>query len=546
MVNEHMKSREVLKVTDADKPNLTLYNSDINKILERLVRGEEISTIVKTANISVDEIKKLVIKKGYKLLWMHRNVAAPLISNIPLVVKNIVGDLNKGLLLSDVLQKYGFEQNELYNKLSSNGYNIYPISYHIEEGSLAISQIGSFTLVRNIEDGFFHYIKYLNHVTLTTVQINTLLGVNSIYYSLSSQNKENFKIKEHYFHLNKYEIENICKADPSLSFLRNSPYLFTFKGLLLIAKNAKREGRIENNVLKEFFAEQLSLSLRKEELDSQQDHISKSEYYCEFEKWTNLSKEEIIEIVEENLAKGKSLIDISDIIVKDRSLRSSFVNKLMKKLEDQGYIYDTKATRWMRKLTENEPLSTSEEKDEEMDLVTKLVSLINSGKPMHFVVQDHGLSTHQARSMFKSAGYVFSSRTYKWEKETNVDSILNHTKVKVNLSIDNNLNDEIQSTEVIKKEIVSSASNAKQTDQEGEEKITEPSNMVTSSLSSEEVLILKQMISEWKEEKDPEQHYDIKIKIKKPVFNQLNAFSELEELTYSKIIEKALIKFFAN
>jgi hypothetical protein len=547
MVNEHMKSREESQVNNVEKGVYSLSSSDIKSVKDKLTNGENLILIEKTYKISIDNLKDLLFKKGFLLLWIHKNVAARFVSDIPLVIRNIVGDLNKGISLTEVLQKFGYKKEELYNKLNTYGYHFFPVSVNKIDSSLASTDVGSFTLIRNIEDGLFNYIEYLKNVTLTTAQINTLLGVNSIYYSFSAQNRADFIIRDHYFHLNKYEVENITKADPSLSFLRTSPYLFTYKGLCLIAKNAKREDKLDNRILKEFFPGQESIppinSLKDiEDLYESTQKNKKLDIYSDLEKWTDIPEKEVNRIIEENLSKGKSLIDISANLVKDRSLRSQFADKLMKKLEGEGYSYDTKATRWVKKSFENAEIS--EQPTEETDLVSKLVSLINSGKPMHFVVQDHGLNTHQARSMFKSAGYIFNSKTYKWENHSEGNkSIESYEDIKElpekdNLKINVRSN---QSVEQIEKRLP--LDNNQKTTQEKEQAMR-TSEVSTSTFSQDEVETLKKMLSEWKEHTETEEYYELKIRIKKSVFKQLNVFAESEELPNSKVIELALNEFF--
>lgn len=547
MVNEHMKSREEPQVNNVEKGEYSLSSSDMKSVIDKLTNGESLSIIEKTYKVSIDNLKDLLFKKGFLLLWVHTNVAARFVTETPLVIRNIVGELNKGMPLTDVLLKFGYKKEELYNKLSSYGYHFFPVSVNKIENSVASTEVGSFTIIRNIEDGLFNYIKYLKNVTLTTVQINTLLGVNSIYYSFSAQNSAEFIIRDHYFHLNKYEVENISKADPSLSFLRTSPYLFTYKGLCLIAKNAKREDKLDNLILKELFSEQKSIPQNNSIIDIKDLYESTqnnkgSDIYSNLEKWTDFPEKEVNRIIEENLDKGKSLIDISAILVKDRSLRSQFADKLMKKLEAEGYSYDTKATRWMKKSFEN--ASISEQPTEETDLVSKLVSLINSGKPMHFVVQDHGLNTHQARSMFKSAGYFFNSKTYKWENQLEGNQIIESKVETEEFSEKDNLKDNARTTQQVQKIEKQLPLEDNQKTIQIKEQAMSTSEVLISTFSQDEVTALKQMIYEWKEQTETEEYYELKIRIKKSIFKQLNDFAESEQLPNSKVIERALTEFF--
>jgi uncharacterized protein (DUF433 family) len=309
------------------------------------------------------------------------------------------------------------------------------------------------------------------------------------------------------------------------------------------------------------------------------------QYYVFMNYWTKMNRQELCEYLVNELNKGVTMYDLSGVYVKNKKDRINFVSKLQELLKFHEYSYNFSTKKWEKKnvsqqlptivneLNKGVPIKEVAERfnvnasnlrlalkkynfrydylfniwtqDSRLNLVKELAYDLENEKVTLSELKEKGFDVTRIEVELKNSGFDFSkNREHKSQLNTldKPDSgKISEDKTIEDSQINNYLiiNQDGEKTSI--EEQKNNPLHLNKSNMANDEKIYETSPL-TQLFSSREVAILKEMIYHWEQKKQKEKNdsAEISIFINADLLKELTRASEMEGLSRSLIIEKAL------
>jgi hypothetical protein len=294
-------------------------------------------------------------------------------------------------------------------------------------------------------------------------------------------------------------------------------------------------------------------------------------FYSFMNYWTKLEEKELFNELILQLNTGNTLYDLSGKYLKGNKERLRFVSMVEKLLDRYHYSYNKSLKVW------------EEEEPNNKRGISLIVDELNNGKPLKEVASQFEVTPASLRISLKSANYRYDPLFKVWTLLTRKELVKNLAKDldsgKVTLEelelrgynlkeleselkyittyaklSHKSISNESSEEHIIEAEVVINQlendnkpiTHPSPSSQEGNTtKVRESEKAIP--FTESEIKIIKDIISFWSEEKETYiQRKEINVLIDSVLLENLNKTSEIEGLSKSKIIEKALIAYLKN
>ncbi|MEH7514244.1 hypothetical protein V7146_16140 [Gottfriedia acidiceleris] len=301
-----------------------------------------------------------------------------------------------------------------------------------------------------------------------------------------------------------------------------------------------------------------------------------------FRIWTKDSGKSLILEAISILNKGTTLYDYAFEFIENKNERLLFADELRRKIESFGYLFDQKSKRWIAKnqnniniketilpktLLEKQSIKNANENIYKTLTCTEIVHKLNMGVPLKKIEEETGENSTELRITLKSEGYKYDSLFKIW---TNVDrniildkiakEVLNNKSTIESNAVLYNLTkkDLLEQLTLLgyKFESINSLDGVVQQEEDlreinskHEEQLVRKTEKTEEhqlmNLSSDEFILLKEILNEWKNHKeDTKTKKEVKIYLNDPLLNRLEEYSESNNITKSNLIGIALEDYF--
>jgi len=588
-----LNSHTWIKETKAEAKEENLSADIIHSVPYKLYYGNNLSVIAKQYNVSITTLKDTLSKYNYKKRWTSI-INAQKSAIHPEILKTLHLINTEKYSLQDVANKLKNNVDEVKETLdAANFRKVWTLESTVDDSTIK-TYIEGFTIERDLDTGILENIITSGINYYTSTQVNTILGINTNYFYNSASNK--FILNKHFLRISKEAEKKIIYAIPTLNKTKFD-LLFSELGLNMLAELSKREESLskyrlskENTVnntdfQNDRYRQHNDSGIFKETkaLLENVDKISNDSHSPLFEEYIEEEDLKIEEIVQ-RLNTGESLYDISKYYVINRKLRVPFVTKLQTRLEVEGYTYYQSTKQWVLKnndTCEYQKKEVSPKLRKSLDII-EIVAFLNKENSFQKAQEKFGVNTTELRILIKNKGYKYDGFFKLWTKKSR-NALLSEVtsdlreggqtykeleKRGVNIS---ELAKEIERRDVLNEEInrVISTIKDKKATYESTEVLEKKSrdNSDTfnvdrievintnefqdkkiediSGISNDEIKILRQIISEWKNSKSSDTT-KATFRINKQLLEQVDNYSEANMISKSMVLEKALNKFFEN
>lgn len=574
----------------------------IQEASTKLYRGMTYEKIANEYYLSESSLIDEFETYNFKRRWI---IADPLIVQPKL--NEIIKELNtNNKELSDISTQYKVDIKTLKSMLKETRY--LETSRIDSESFTVINK--ELILVTNVEDGKLKYINYKGKVLITSIQLNLLLGINTGYYRKDSFIKDVHFVKvekdilteiisyiPYLDYLNivsfytKSGIELFAKLSKKESFLLSDKY----KNFFITKPNNEKkneivvESEIKNQVNNEIVKTsghsiEVSNNDKASEITSNKDLKNYSDF---FNEWHPKGEKGIIEDLVTELNNGLTFYDLSLRYSKNKNYRAGFSSKLQRKLVAEGYILNMKTDLWERKYEENMTQSSNNDSiidpshiirntplnhtsineiDSEVNkdnlTIEELVVYLNITDSISQAEKMFGISALDIRLMLKSNGYSYHSILKRWSTKNRIELLKDVANdLKQGITSFEQLEGEGLNAENLRRNLeelnLEYVPSFKSDENEIQEEIYEKEsnnidnatfNKPINNLTSDEINILRDIISNWKENQQQLESDKDKVKsvffVKKSLIQEIEMYSETMDMSKSNVIEKALEEFF--
>ncbi|WP_404448115.1 hypothetical protein LG307_03375 [Sutcliffiella horikoshii] len=531
-----------LTKTPISNKKLTL--NQIQNAVLNVFMGSSISKIASDLKITSEILENELINRKYQKRWViSNNYKLPPKSNEMLRALNI--DKRS---LDYISNEFNIDSYIL--KASLREIWVYETSRIDNDSYTELND--ELLLVTSIENGKLKFIEYKGEKLIAGSKINELLGINTRYYF--KLEKEKFIEKLHYFSIDKGELYDIKYTLPQLEYLLDEIF-YTKNGLELFTKISNKEG-VNKTALTEYFdgVQLLSNNLIGMKQNDKQQQENYSFFFDQSHPEGELGI--IYDIVTE-LNNGLTIYDYSQKYAKSRKFRAKFSANLQKKIEDAGFRY-SKSKKWEKQLKKDDigDAQTIKEKVNEVPIET-IVKYINEINSFSKAEKEFGISSIEIRLLLKENGFSYDSLFKIWTLKSREQLLEETSKDLMTGKI--NFHDLEKSglvVETLKKKL--EEIKLPYSKIEVETKPIEQSNEMLGSnkqnrspFSEKEIKILRELISECeKKNKFMEDKKDEKVEsivlLNKSLLSKIELFSDVKEISRSKVIEIALNEYFEN
>ncbi|MGO4890397.1 hypothetical protein ACJ2A9_21835 [Anaerobacillus sp. MEB173] len=629
----------------------SLSQTQIQEIIIRVFTGETLDQIADDLHLDKMTLENELNKYNYIKRWIlkesHRSQ-----SNL----NKVLIELNTTeKTLEDVSNQLSEELITLKNALREIW--VLETARKGNESYAAIDS--SLTLVTNADDGKLKYIEYKGKRVIISLQVNSLLGINSGYYFNVS--KDQFIENIHYVEIDKVLLKKVKGTVPYLDYLVSVSF-YTKAGLELFERVTNRKGFISSNKLEKLFGtgveeesqdkveenttnqnvswKEIKSSLErlnqvrsedsyslnddaqepgKVEKTSEEDPQLKYSYF--FNEWSKDGEEGILKEIVQELNKGKTIYDISKRYTKNRKYRAKFAGNLQSKLEKEGYLFNKDTKKWESEISEYKkeivkipeskqdeptvkqniikkeegPLSSAEsahEKKEDNDPtsvnndagnVEEIVAFLNKSNSIKLAEKKFRINSMKIRLLLKAHGYTYDVMFDTWSNKSRDELLKNVAHdLKNGITTFDELKKAGVYTKALMKKLEENGLEYKPSQIKDEDKEPHPEPLATlnpspinndtiatikedikplskvensvittaeNSLSNDEIFKLRKIIKEW-HGIDGNHTEDEKVKstfiVKNSLLQEIENYSEANEISKSKVVEKALEEFFIN
>ncbi|MGE7118871.1 hypothetical protein ACQKIC_01465 [Peribacillus sp. NPDC046944] len=282
--------------------------------------------------------------------------------------------------------------------------------------------------------------------------------------------------------------------------------------------------------------------------------IANQYYYYDFMNyWSKLEEKELFEELIHLLDTGLTIYDLSGKYVRGSKNRIRFVSTLEKLLNNYNYNYNSKNKKW--------------EKEDVFENIPKIIELINSGKSMKDVAVIFKTQPSALRFTLKKENYHYNHLLNIWTKQNQIDLLKNvaaellegtttiEELKKREINIKSLLNELDKHDFIYSQESFNNSLNAD--NKEPHSYLSIPIETPNKKyrliknekliFNTEEINTLKELIHNWNVQRhasNNNEQLELSIFINQSLLTQLTNTSEIEGLSRSKIIEKALKKYF--
>jgi len=603
LIKDHLKkesysfdlfSEKYIKVNQGvlDK---SISPEQISTIPYRLYYGSNLTYVATQLDVSTSKLKEVLISYNYKRRWTYINKGIK--SSIHPDILRIVNLLNtKKYSLQVVAELIKSEIEELKVTLkAANFQKVWTLESKVGHSTIETT-IEGITIIRDLDTGIMEYIITNGKKYYTSYQISTILGINPTYYFNLASDK--FILNKHFLQLSREVGNKIIQAIPIFNS-KEFERLFSEQGLELLAEISKRNlylseyrkvdkpivGGISNEFTKDT-KEQISKEADQEKFTTEivikdplakNNNVSSKKYSTLFEKYIEEEESVLVEKIVKRLNSGENLYDISKEFVINRKLRVSFVTKLQFRLEDDGYTYhkvtkqwtlknneETNETNIQKELNKNLTINKVEENTSPIKKpeINEIVSFLNKENSFIKVEEKFSMKNQELRLLLKNKGYRYDGFFKLWtQKGRNtllkeaLDELQEGTQTYsgleergVNIVA---LKKEIQHRDDLKQviETLKNRNDVINEEVKGEE--DNSSEVFISSLNTEEIKTLRQMIAERQanfsnEQLKNNQVLEVTFKLDHQMLKQIDNFSDDNKISKSMVLEKALNQFFEN
>lgn len=272
-----------------------------------------------------------------------------------------------------------------------------------------------------------------------------------------------------------------------------------------------------------------------------------------FDNYTKAEQNLILENVVKKLNNGETLYDISKEFVRNRKLRAPFATKLQLLIEHKGYFYNKKSKLWSYEQNNDTTILRNEETNlrrHDLD-IEEVVSFLNKESSFRKVEVEFGIKNQELRLLLKNKGYRYDGFLKIWTNKERNDLMR---------EISDNLEEGLQFFSERKVDIITltkeieelrtfakQMSGSKKNDLE-DVKIDTNYQFEEESLTADEIRILRDIMLEWKDNNSTEisKILTVAFRLDQNLLKKLDNYAELNNISKSMAIEKALNFFFEN
>ncbi|MCZ8538290.1 hypothetical protein M9R32_13925 [Paenisporosarcina quisquiliarum] len=579
-----------------------ITTEQISTIPYKLFYGSNLTFIAQQTNVTITTLKESLKRFNYKKRWTYTYNANNQSIIHPDVLKIVHLINSKKYSLEDVAEHLKTDVNELKETLkAANFRKVWTLESNVEASTIE-TNIEGLKIVRDLDTGTLEYIITSGTKFYTSLQVNTILGINSNYYFNLSSNR--FTMNKHFLQLNKEFANKINLAIPSLNATQFE-MLYSEFGLKLLAELSNRNGNfiqfreLEYQKRDHQIENQNSITnnqIKNDEMIKNENgniikHATDKLQNVSYKQHTPLEKVikdvESLEKIVNRLNNGESLYDVSNEFVINRKLRVPFVTNLQARLEYEGYLYNKEMKKWINSIkTEKELKNTKKIDTSKKELnIEEIISFLNKENSFVKVVDTFGIKNSELRLLLKSKGYKYDGFFKLWTrkdrnellkkvsedlkegvqtlaeleqrgvntsaltKEIQHHSVMNQINEKINKN-----NNEIENDNVdnISSDVTTSLSKCKnEKDVIKNDEHNENNSKNQQVFDVEETKLLRQMLLEWKAEKSSKAikndfNLEVTFRLNNKILKQIDNYSEENMISKSMVLEEALIQFFGN
>ncbi|WP_419883521.1 hypothetical protein ACN6MY_08200 [Peribacillus sp. B-H-3] len=579
-----LESKKWLKEIQQELVKGNISFEQISGVPYTLYSGNSLHFKAEQLSLTTNDLKEILKKYNYKRRWTYIDMGNK--SSIPSNVLKIVHLLNaKNYSLQNAAELLKTDVEELKETLREAHFKkVWTLETKV--GDLTTeTTIEGMTVCRDLDTGILEQIMINEAKYYTNNQVSTILRINPTYYfNLASKQ---FILEKHFIQVDRGLANKFIQAIPmfrTIDFGR----LFSEQGLELFAEISKREVDLKRYRKKENCDQDQQCKAEKKfevEIEGSKEQNTKGitleeHNYDPLFKDGMKDKKVKLEKIVEKLNNGLTLYDISKEFAVNRKLRAPFVSNLQFRLENEGYVYDKVTKRWTLTIKEKtkQPLNkkgqnnylnkdivdeknTSTNKD--LDL-NEVVSFLNNVKSFLKTEVEFGVNRQELKVLLKNNGYNYDGSFKLWTKKNRkalLDEVSDYSEKGVR-SFDKLEKSEINSSALTKEiqgyqdevnEVIETLDHKKNLIKENSK---EAKNKISDSealkLNAKEIQTLRQMISQWQQDKNSEQlgknnqNVEVTFRLDQQIFKQIDNYSEVSRISKSMVLEKALKQFFEN
>ncbi|MGE6486914.1 hypothetical protein [Paenisporosarcina sp. NPDC076898] len=567
----------------------------ISTVPFKLFYGSNLYDLADQYNVSINTLIETLIRYNYKKRWtsFYNANNQSLIQSDVLKIVNLLNSKKKSI--EDVADQLKIEINELKETLKeANFRKVWTLESKVEASKIE-TYIEGITIVRDLDTGTLEHIITSGTKFYTSLQVNTILGINSNYFFSLSSNK--FILNKHFLQLNKEITRKINLAIPSLNATQFE-MLFSEFGLKLLAELSnqngnfiqfrdleylKRDHQIENQNSITNIQTKNDEMIKNENILKHTTDILQNVSYKQHTPLEKVIKDvEYLEKIVNRLNKGESLYDVSNEFVINRKLRVPFVTNLQARLEYEGYLYNKEMKKWINNnKTEKDLKNTKKNDNSKKEInIEEIISFLNKENSFVKVVDTFGIKNSELRLLLKSKGYKYDGFFKLWTKKdrnellkevsedlkegrqtlteleqrgVNTSAL---TKEIQHHSVMNQINAKINNNELKNDNISSDATTSLSKGENENDVIMNDEHKENNSKNQqvfdvEETKLLRQMLLEWKAEKsskaiENDLNLEVTFRLNNKILKQIDNYSEENMISKSMVLEEALIQFFGN
>ncbi|NMH73553.1 hypothetical protein HF078_10740 [Bacillus sp. RO2] len=537
-----LKRMTFLGLTKRTISKKELTSNQIQNAVLNLYKGISMSKVASELKITSDTLENELLNRNYQKRWVGSNNY-----KVPVNLNEILRALNIDKKSVDsISHEFNIDSYVLNASLREiwvqETYRVGTDSYTKLSDELL--------LVTSIENGELKSIIYKEEKLITGLEINELLGINTRYYLTLEKRK--FVETLHFYKIDKGKLYKIKYKLPHLEYLVEELF-YSKKGLELFTKITNKEG-VNSKAITEYFD---SIEILSTELIEKKENDKSQEKYSVFFGQSHPNGElGIIHDIVTELNKGFTIYDYSQKYAKSRKFRAKFSANMQKKIEDAGFRYSSKSKKWEKQFKRDDigDAQNIKEKVNEIPIMT-IVKFINEINSISKAEKEFGISSIEIRLLLKENGFSYDSLFKKWTLKSREQLLEETSKDLISGKINfHDLEKNGVVAEALKKKfdevnLPYSKIEVKNKPIEGSDEVLGSDKQNTSSFTEKEIKILRELISErekksnFMEEKNDGKMESI-VLINKSLLSKIEIFSDVKEMSRSKVIETALIEYF--
>jgi len=555
----------------------------------KLFTGTNMPAITEKLNITTAELKHLLNKYNYKKRWRYTGKGNK--TSIKPEILNIINLLNgRKYNLHEVSENLKIDVEDLKISLKKAEFQkVWTLESNVSTSEIE-TNIEGFRIIRDLETGILEYIVNNGLRYYTSSQVNSKLSINSDHYFNHYSKK--FIQNTHFIDIGAVLNKKIIQAIPSL-YLFNFNRLYSEKGMDLLAELSNR--KVNDNLASEISNDEtgtkteqynfnkitqiaeINNANKPSKVSIDQQTSTTKHYSSFFESW--IEEEEIVMIknIVYRLNNGETLYDISKEFVANRKFYAAFSTKLQLRLEDEGYSYSKASKKWTHVNKGNKNNIIAQEKrgnfsalnnyveenttNNEIE-INDIVTFLNKEGSFKKAEEKFGIKPIELRLLLKNKGYKYNVLLKLWsqkDKETLIKEISEDLNGGVQTLSDLEkkgvdtaaLTKEIKIYQNVDEQLIVSLPNKKLEIENNNEdkKNMDSTDFSPSTFNAEEIDILRKIIAKWQINKEKEtlnenQFLEVTFRLDHQLIEQIDNYSEVNRISKSMVLEKALRAFF--